>query len=728
MAASDPKATPPIEQLLAAMEKWNASDLFICAGKVPAVRLHGAVVALEVAATPQADVERFLSLVLSDEQRHRLQTHGDVSLGHTLDNGTRFRLNVARQLSVPSLFARAVPKAARPLEDLGLPAALGAFTENAQGLVLVAGAGGSGRTTALAALVHHINGRRAAHIVTIEDPVELLHMDVRARVTQREVGSDAPSYAIALQQASREGADVIVIGELDTPEVVRAALSAALRGQLVLAGVAASDCTRALKQLVTSLPDADRQSVAHDLALALIGVAGLRLLPRADGQGRVVAAELLSATPALGQALRDQAWRELHEHAQQEAAPGVVTQDAALEALCRRGAIAPEVAVAYASNAEALTRRLRSADDGHAELANLVTVDIQSLLRIILKRNASDLHLSVGQPPILRIHGNLQAESIPALTRADVENVVHSLMSARQREIYATEKELDFALSLPDGRRFRANAYHERGQPAVAFRTITADIPDATALGLPPAVLRMGEEPHGLLLVVGPTGAGKTTTLACLVDRINHTRPCHIITVEDPIEYVHKSDCATIHQREVGSDTQSFAAALKYILRQDPDVVLIGELRDLETVAAALTAAETGHLVLATLHTNDAVQTIDRIIDVFPPHQQAQTRSQLAAALIGVVSQRLLPRADGQGRLAAFEVMVATHAIRTLVREAKMHQALGVIQTGRSVGMVTMDQSLEELLRRGAIDKEEALRYMQNPATLDKPRPKPTAA
>ncbi len=730
MSGSEAKGAPTIEQLLSAMDKWNASDLFVTPGKVPAVRLHGAVVALEVPATTAAEVQRFLTSALREPQHQRLATHGGVdlgySLGHSTGHSTRFRLSIVQQLGVPSVFARALPKADRTLEELGLPATLATLTERTQGLLLVAGGGGSGRSTTLAALVNYINGRRAAHIVTIEDPVELVHTDQRARITQREVGSDTPSYVAALQQTARASADVVMVGDLTSPEVVRAALDAALRGQLVLAGIAATNASRALEQVVGCHAESERAAIAHDLSLALIGVAALRLLPRADGQGRVAAVETVTATPLLTQLLREQRWSELAEHAQQDGVPGVTTQDAAIEALYRRAAISGEVALGYAASPEGLTRKLRSNESGQAELAGLITIDIQSLLRVILQRNASDLHLSVGRPPILRVHGDLFVEQIPPLTRADVDNVINSLMSARQREAYATEKELDFALSLPDGRRFRANAYHERGQPALAFRTISADIPDASKLGLPPAVLQMGDEPHGLLLVVGPTGAGKTTTLACLLDRINHTRPCHIITVEDPIEYLHKSDRATIHQREVGSDTESFAAALKYILRQDPDVVLIGELRDLETVSAALTAAETGHLVLATLHTNDAVQTIDRIIDVFPPHQQAQTRSQLAAALIGVVSQRLLPRADGQGRLAAFEVMVANHAIRTLVREGKMHQALGVIQTGRAAGMVTMDQSLEELLRRGAIDKAEALRYMQNPASLDKPRAKTT--
>jgi twitching motility protein PilT len=250
------------------------------------------------------------------------------------------------------------------------------------------------------------------------------------------------------------------------------------------------------------------------------------------------------------------------------------------------------------------------------------------------------------------------------------------------------------------------------------MRVIATHIPDAEELGLPGSVIQLGERPHGLLLVVGPTGSGKSTTLACLVDRINRSRPCRIITVEDPIEYVHEGVVATVDQREVHADTKSFAAALKYILRQDPDVILVGEMRDLETVQAAVTAAETGHLVLATLHTNDAMQAIDRMVDVFPPHQQGQIRTQLAACLLGVVSQRLLQRADGNGRVAAFEIMVGTPAIRALVRENKMHQAVSLMEASRREGNVTMDAALQELVAEGIVAPEEAARYLRNARSL----------
>jgi twitching motility protein PilT len=292
------------------------------------------------------------------------------------------------------------------------------------------------------------------------------------------------------------------------------------------------------------------------------------------------------------------------------------------------------------------------------------------------------------------------------------------MLSYAQREQFELEKELDFAVSLSSGNRFRVNAHFQRGTVAVAMRMIPRELPPLDTLRIPAAVLQMANAMQGLLLVTGPTGSGKSTTLATLVDEINRRRSCRIITVEDPIEYVHQNRLATVEQREVGPDTKSFAAALKYVLRQDPDVILVGELRDLETIQAAITAAETGHLVFATLHTNDAPQTVDRMIDVFPAHQQEQVRSQLASALLGIVSQRLLQKVDRRERVACFEVLVANSAIRTIVREGKTHQLLGMMEIGIKEGMQTLDRSVEQLLAEELVTREEALKYLRRPEAL----------
>jgi len=724
-SASKPSAS--IEQLFDAMEKWGASDLFVAPGKAPAVRLHGAVVPLEVAASSEELLNEFLARVLDEGQRQRFASEGDLDLGFSLPSGKRFRLNLARQLGLPQLVARAVPKGTLSFAELGLPECLGAWAERPRGLILVTGATGAGKSTTLAAMVHHVNQRRPVHIVTLEEPVEFVHEDIKARISQREVGTDTRSFEVALRQVLRESPDVILIGELRSAESIRAALQAALTGHLVLGTLHTVDVSQTLQRILSAFPEHEAAQAALDLSLSLTGIASQRLLPRADGQGRVAAVERLDVTPAAARLIREGRIQELQDLMRNSQDDSVITFDQALIGLFRAQQIRYEAGLAYASHADEFALAARGMNAQAARRRDQPSVnaglDMQGLLQVAVQRGASDLHLSVGQPPALRVSGQLQPLALPPLNDADVGLLLNSVMSVRQRSNYELDRELDFSLGLPDGQRFRVNAYHERGHRAAAFRAINSKVPDAVQLGLPQAVLDMGGQPHGLLLVVGPTGSGKTTTLACLVDRINATRPCHVLTIEDPIEYIHKNQVATVHQREVISDTASFSAALRYILRQDPDVVMIGEMRDFETVSAALTAAETGHLVLATLHTNDAVQTIDRIIDVFPPHQQAQARSQLAASLIGVVSQRLLMNAKGGGRLAAFEIMVATAAIRTLIRDNKMHQALGLMQAGQGSGMQTMDAALEALVRRGMVDKSEALRYMLNPAALERPRP-----
>ncbi|MDN5346858.1 MAG: twitching motility protein PilT [Clostridia bacterium] len=331
-------------------------------------------------------------------------------------------------------------------------------------------------------------------------------------------------------------------------------------------------------------------------------------------------------------------------------------------------------------------------------------MDIRDILQAAAAKGASDVHLTVGLPPVFRYLGELlPQENWPPLQTAVTEELARQLLGERWPE-FATQGELDFAYSLSGIGRFRVNVFRQRGSVAAAIRLIPARVPSLEELGLPPVVGELADQPHGLVLVTGPTGSGKTTTLAAMIDRINHQRSCHIITLEDPIEYLHQHKKSMVNQREIGSDSPSFASALRAALRQDPDVILVGEMRDLETVATAITAAETGHLVLTTLHTSSAVQSVDRIIDVFPPHQQGQIRIQLADTLAGVITQQLLPRADGKGRVAAVEVLIATPAVRNLIREGKTHQIVSAMQTGGRFGMQTMEMSLKQLSARGIID------------------------
>ncbi|WP_345750788.1 type IV pilus twitching motility protein PilT [Microbacterium rhizophilus] len=333
---------------------------------------------------------------------------------------------------------------------------------------------------------------------------------------------------------------------------------------------------------------------------------------------------------------------------------------------------------------------------------------VDALHRVVAD-GGSDLHITAGVPPMMRLHGSLRPiDGAPVWTADDVRREVTSLLSPEQLAQFDSSHELDFAYPLSPGARFRANIYQQRGTTGAVFRFIPTNIKSLAELGMPRAISRFAEMPRGLVLVTGPTGSGKSTTLAALIDQINRTRADHIMTIEDPIEFLHPHRRSIVNQREVGHDTASFQTALRQVLRQDPDVILIGEMRDLETISVALTAAETGHLVFGTLHTQSAPSTIDRIIDVFPPHQQTQIRTQLAATLRGVVCQTLVPDVTGKGRVAATEVLVMTPAVANLIREEQMHQIPGVLQAGSIHGMHTLDQNLADLVDQGRISYEAA--------------------
>ncbi len=342
-------------------------------------------------------------------------------------------------------------------------------------------------------------------------------------------------------------------------------------------------------------------------------------------------------------------------------------------------------------------------------------IDLHEVLGLVLEYNASDLHLTNGLPPTLRMDGELIGiEGYPAMEPEGLQRIVYGMLSQKQREVFEQNLELDLAYSLPGKARFRVNIYQQRGSLGAAFRLIPFAIKSVEDLGLPPVIDQFARLPRGLVVVTGPTGSGKSTTLAAVVDVVNRERACHIMTVEDPIEFLHASKKAVVNQREVGMDTHGFANALKHVLRQDPDVILVGEMRDLETISMAVTAAETGHLVFATLHTQDAASTVDRMVDVFPPHQQQQIRVQLSGSLQAIVSQQLLKTADGTGRTVATEVMIVTPAVRNLVREGKTHQLYSVMQSGGQFGMQTMDAALSELVKHGVVTFDEARERCHN--------------
>jgi len=722
-----------VRQLLQVMVAEQASDLLLTAGKPPHLRVSTMLRTLSVPPVSAAEIEAFRREVLLPPTEQDFLRLGSCDAGLSTDDGRRFRLNFFLQQGRPGLIARLVPSGALDLAELHLPELLRQMAESPRGLLLIVGPAGCGKSTTMAAILHHVNANYARHIITIEDPIEFVHRDLKSLVTQREVGADTASFAEALRHVVRESPDAIFIGELRDFETMRTALAAALTGHLVVATLHGTDTVQCLERIIAHFPEHLRDQAAADLALALIGVVAQRLIPTADGRGVRPAVELLRATPHARQLLARRLFGELEEVIRRGAEEGMQTFARAIADLCKSGTIRVEDGIRAATNREELLLLIQGMESGVEAFRDdsgrgqeEESLNMKLLLHAAVANHASDLLLTVGAKASLRVDGELQPLETETLTAADTKRLLFSVISPQQRARFEDERELDFALTVSlrrdlDGRteepipyRFRVNGFYQRGNVAVAIRVIPRRIPAADELGLPKVLLEMTDKHQGLILITGPTGHGKSTTLACLVDRINRRRPCHIITVEDPIEYVHDNHRAVVEQREILADTRSFANALKYVLRQDPDVILVGEMRDPETIAAALTAAETGHLVLATLHTNNAAQTIDRVIDSFPAHQQNQVRLQFAGTILGVVAQRLVPRRDGKGRIAAFEVLVGTDAVRALIRENKTHLIPSTMETAAKSGMVTMDRALKDLYSRNLIRRQDALALLRS--------------
>lgn len=344
---------------------------------------------------------------------------------------------------------------------------------------------------------------------------------------------------------------------------------------------------------------------------------------------------------------------------------------------------------------------------------------IEEILTHAAWAGASDVHITTGISPKMRQNGSLATMPFEKMTAEDTLEIARSIMSEAQMQSFEEKGEYDMAFSIPNQGRYRVNIFRQQGDVSMAFRLVSEKIPSPEELGVPDSIIDLYQRKRGLVLVTGPTGSGKSTTLAAIIDKVNTFRDAHVVTLEDPIEYIHQHKRSMVHQREIGMDTQSYANALRAALREDPDVILVGEMRDYETIGVAVTAAETGHLVLSTLHTIGAASTIDRVIDVFPPHQQQQIRVQLANVLEAVVSQQLIPRADGRGRVAAFEVLHANLAIRNLVREGKTHQIPSIMQTNRRLGMIAMDDAIVNLCREGKITRKMAVAFAQEPDTIE---------
>ncbi len=705
----------------------GVSDLFLTAGKAPSYRINGQICQGEnEELIDGAAIDSFRRQMLSRENEQCYDRQGSFVTAASLDSGERFRLSFMLTSFGPGLVARPVPAGDELyIEPLGLPAGLADIVERRSGLILIAGAGGSGKSTTVATLVNLINEKSSRHIISIASPIEFLHSDRAGLVSHRDLSETGGSFAAALTESLRESPDVIAIGNLDTPAAIRAAVEAARNGRLIIAEIDSANTVEAVERVVSAFAPEEQENAARELAKSLLVVIAQRLIPRSDNAGMVAAVELLSINSMVRRLIGERDFEALSEALRRGQGGALVTFNKALFHRYQEGFVTAESGLAYSDNPDELQLLINGnaenvekqygtpedAEDGSG------VVDLNLLLRTAVKIGASDLHLSVNSKPVMRVHGELRPLELPVLTPKDTERLLFGILTPRQRLNFIEKRELDFAHAVTldpaeyDGAtecRFRMNGYFQRNNIGVVARVITSDVPSPESLHLPDAVMELCEKQQGLILVTGPTGSGKSTTLASLINKINHTRAEHIITIEDPIEYVHINDKSLIQQREVGADTLSFSTALREALRQDPDVILVGEMRDRETIQAALTAAETGHLVMATLHTNSAPQTIDRIIDSFPEGQQNQIRLQLSSVVIGIVSQRLLSRADTEGRIAAFEILIGTPPVQALIREGKSSQLPSVLETGYKDGMITMRRSLENLLADGLIYQSEA--------------------
>ena len=723
-----------LEKLLDILAKDNVSDIILAAGARPRVRSNGEFLEkqdLETVAA--ADIDAFRLQIAGEKREVQYHKNEGLDLSIPLPGNRRCRINFFTTIHGPGMAVRPLRDGSQvTVENQGLPEILKKFASDARGLLLVTGATGSGKTTTLSAMVNFINSNFPKHVLMIEDPVEYMHKSKRSMITQREVVSgEAGGFQRALKFALRENPDVIVIGEIRDPETMETALNAALTGHLVIASLHTADALQSIERILGLYPESLRQQAAQDLSLAINAVVSQRLLPRADGSGLLAVTEILSGTPTVKKQIAERDLEALDMTLHAGRSDGMETFNRSLLRRYQKGELTFETAIGASSNPEEFKLLIRGMENGSAtlipcygtgdETENISEqIDMRSLLRSAIRNDASDLILTAGVPPLVKISGSLRKLDLPSLMPTDIERLIFSIITRRQRVILEEKKELDFALSVRLPQicadedesvcRFRINAFYQRGALGAAARVINSRIPEPSKLGLPPVLSDLVRKSQGLFLVTGPTGSGKSTTLASLIRKINQERACHIITIEDPVEYVYENDRAAIEQREVHADTMSFSAALRSAMRQAPDVILLGEMRDIETISAALTAAETGHLVLATLHTNSAAQTVDRIVDSFPAGQQNQIRQQLAATVLAVVSQRLLPRKDGTGMVAAFEVMTGTPPVRALIRENKTHLLQSTLETSFKDGMQTMEKSLEELYADGLISEEESKR------------------
>jgi len=708
-----------LQEWLTLLEKVAGTELFLREDEPPLARLEGGDFKkldtgdAGLAVDPnRVKMKPIFSHLESLDYTTTLFTFTDTNLA------SAYSVEIFSSTGRPALTATRVPPSPPSLQELELEEPFARFSSFRSGLFLITGNRGSGRSATAGAFLRNVLTERQAQVITLQDRISFLYEGFTCPIFQQELGTDFDTWSNGFGLVNRRAPQVILIDEIYGKEAAEAVMTWALEGKLVIATFLGGDVVSSLERLLALFPERERSRRADELSLTLRCASAQRLVPGTDGN-RHVTLEFLQNGPDIVPLLAGRQFEEMRDRLALSKGKERRSFGESLAQLVRDNRISREIGLSQAPREEDFMRALEGRS---ARRPASYPWNLRLLLQMARETNASDIHLSVKRPPIFRVDGELERLNLPMLDSNSIEKMLRSVMKSAQWQTLQKDREFDGSLSLDDGTRFRLNVFFQKEQPAAALRLIPHRIPDSEALGIPDTLLRLAQRPQGLMLITGPTGSGKTTTVACLVDVINRSRASHIITVEDPIEYYHESLVSTIDQRQVESDTLSFRSALKYALRQDPDVLVVGEMRDTETISSALTAAETGHLVLATLHTNDACQTVDRIVDVFPPHQQSQVRQQVAASLLAVVSQRLLPRADGEGRVAAFEMMIATPAIRNLIREGKTHQILNVIATSTGTGMRTLEKALTELYRQGYVAYDEIARYLTEKTTATEAR------
>lgn len=698
----------------------QVTDLFISAGKSPSCRVGKEIRQVEFPEFSSAEIDDFRNYLLSDDGREKYEKSRGIDLSYSYDGQNRFRLNFFDSVNGSCFAARPIGTGnSLDFEKLGLAEQMRRIALLPRGLVLITGSTGSGKTTTLNAVIDYINNNCRKHILTLEDPIEYIHQDKKSLISQREIDSFSGNFSDALKNALRESPDVIVIGEMRDLETMQIAISAAQTGHLVFSTLHTSDAVSTVKRLVNMCPESSREALIFNLSQALEAVVSQRLLPRADGTGLIPAQEILLATPTVKNMIEKKDIAGLEQMLRTGDTSGMQDFNTALFKLVQQRAVTREIALQNSSNPDELKMFFQNIGVAMAERERaaqqsktLDNLSMRDIFAAAVNSGASDFLLAAGSPPVLAIRGQFVPMELPALDKKELQRLIFSVIGKTQRVIFEETKELDFAVTADLGtpQRFRLNAFFQRGTPAMVGRLLSGRIPAPAELFLPPALSKLMLRRQGLVLITGPTGSGKTTTLASLINELNATENKHIICIEDPVEYVFENKRSYIEQRELGRDTLSFAAGVRAAMRQAPHVIMVGELRDNETIAAALSAAETGHLVLATLHSNSAAQTVERIIDVFPAAQQNQIRVQLANVIAGVVAQRLLPLVQG-GRRAAFEVLLGVPAVQALIRDNKIYQLQSVMETNQNLGMQTMEKSFDELVNAGLVNESEVTNY-----------------